>query len=239
MWTVVSQKQKAKPGLAKILLAVILLACMIFAYAVQKGKLRLFRLDLDRTLEFPLRSGELAISLSSKWKNLPRKDLLAGMITGWSVSLPAQQDTAALYLDLLPVQPTRKRDFPILLSRYISLDRPSLATLKIQEQPKINSLPNYDISLLFKGEHNEIEFMDMRLVFLPDGTSLALIFIGPHSGMDTLSVWLDKMAETLNFKLKKTPPPIPLGDGSKIQTSIFFLKPKIQNLKSKINEEIS
>ncbi|MFA5864025.1 MAG: hypothetical protein WC975_04980 [Phycisphaerae bacterium] len=232
MWTVISQKQKAKPGLAKILLALLLLACLIFAYVVQKGKLHLFRLDLDRTFEFSSRSGEISVSLCSKWKTLSRKDLLSGMVTGWNIPLPAQHDTASLYLDLLPVQPTRKRDFPILLSRYVLLDRPSLATLKIQEQPKINSLPNYDISLLFKGEQNEVEFMAMRLFFLPDGTSLALIFIGPRSSTNTLSVWLDKMAQTVNLKPKKIPPPIPLGDGPKMQTSIFFLQ-------SKIDKEIS
>jgi hypothetical protein len=228
MWTVISQRRKARQGLAVILLAVILIGCLLFARAVQQYKYRQYKLTMDRAVKFSTPAGEFSMTVSSKWPPLPPESLNSSMIQGWSVPLPMIKSSAYFYLDLLGRQPEQKADFLQVINRYIPLEAvypPSLQIEKIQEGTL--SLANLDVSLNFKSGR-AVQFLLLRLIFLPDGTSLALVLVGPQAGEQTLAFWIEEMARTLKFSPSGETPKVPPGnEEQKVKNWTYHVKERL------------
>lgn len=228
MWTVVSQRRKSRQGLAVILLGVILIGCLIFAHGVQKYKFQQYKLTMDRPVKFSTPAGEFSMTVSSKWPPLPPGSLNSSMIQGWSVPLPMIKSSAYFYLDLLGRQPQQETDIHKIINRYIPLESVYPPSLQIGKVPEGTlSFTNLDVSLLFKSGR-EIQFLLLRLIFLPDGTSLALVLIGPQAGEQTLILWIEETARTLKFNPAGELPKVPPGnEGRKIKNWTYNVKERL------------
>ncbi len=209
MWTVISQKRKAKQGLAVILLAVILVGSLIFAWGVQRYKVHQYTLTMDRPVKFSTPAGDFSLTVSSKWPSLPSGSINSSMIMGWSIPLPAIKSSAFFYLDLLGRQPEQKSDFYQIINRYIPLENVIPRSVQVEKtQEGILSFSNLDISLFFTSAH-EIEVLLIKLVFLPDGSALALVCVGPQGEEQVLGLWIEETARTLKFSPSRETPKIP------------------------------
>ncbi len=193
------------------MLAVILIGCLIFAYGVRRYKFSQFKLTMDRDVKFSTPAGEFSLKVSSKWPQLPSESINPGMIKGWSVPLPAIKSSAYFYLDLLGRQPEQKSDFLQIINQYIPLESVYPPSLEIEKVEKGTlTFTNLDVNLLFQTRTG-VQFLLIRIILLPDGTSLALVFIGPQTGEQALALWIEEMARTLKFNPAGEAPKIPPG----------------------------
>ncbi len=222
MWTVLSQTRKAIPGLAVLLLAIILAGCIVFAYHVTRVKNRQFGLDLDQPVKLSTPAGEFAIKIPSRWESIPRSRLSQGMFGGWKFAVPGQEGFGVFYVDLLPIQPTTESELGRIINHYV----PSMPKLKLNLDERPDSplgFRSLDVKLMFQAPR-DINVLIMRLYFLPDGSSLAVLITGPQKNEDIIRVWMDMIVVTL--KLTKAKPAEsdtempPINDGPTNQTSV-------------------
>jgi len=210
------------------LLAGILIGCLIFARGVQRYKYRQYKLTLDTPVKFSTPAGNFSMTVASKWPPIPAGSLLPNMIKGWSIPLPSVKSSAYFYIDLLGRQPEQESDFIQIINRYIPLKAVEHSSLRIEKIPNgILSVTNLDISLLFKGGR-DIQVLFVRLIFLPDGTSLALVVVGPQAEEQGLDLWIEETTRTLKLSPAPESPTVPTGNEEpKNKTWTYHLKERL------------
>ena len=194
MWTVISGKKSRIPGLAILLLSVVLTACMIFAYQIERQKGTKYQIVLNEKISFSMRAGEVSFSVPSEWKQLSSAERGRGMILGWRVGLPGLQRPGSLYLDALNFQPRNKDQIYMAIDQYIPIDslvlQPRVAISKTK-----SSLETLSVSLWYEGRDKA--FSELRMIFLPDGSSLVFLMVGPINFSSVFSYWLDNIGESV------------------------------------------
>jgi len=200
MWTVVSQTRKAIPGLSKVLLLLVLLATLLFAYMVQRHKHRLYAIHLDRPVSFTTRAGEFNLKVPSNWKGLSEGGMSAGLVGQWAFDLPNRRTAGQFMMEILSVQPRQEDDFARIILRYLPTYPTSRPSIRAEKDPEpIATMEAWNVILEYTGQR-ETGALIMKLVLLPNGNSLALVILGPQLEMTPLSVWLEQIARTLEHK---------------------------------------
>lgn len=196
-----------------LLLGAILLASLLFAGWVIRVKQQALTLRLDRPFPFSTSAGQFSIKVSSKWNRID--GLSRGMIAGWEIPGPKGTDAATFVIEVFGFHPTNRNEFFGIISHYNIPPNPSL---QIDPTTKgLLDLPNVDLQLLFRNRQ-AAWVLATRLIYLPNGTTLAMTFIGPQAGREITLGWFEQSLHTLEFKPAqpvRTPPPM---DGPTIQT---------------------
>jgi hypothetical protein len=201
MWSVTIKTKKAIPGLAKILLAVILLGTIIFAVHVQNVKRGWLKIDLDTQLQVPADSGLVTFDISSKWQQRSAVTGDGEMQGVWDIPAGPKGKTASgfFFLNLHASQPKPSYQILKVLRQNHWIDRIDLKSIQLRENRE-NDLPypDFDAATTFLDSTGRM-LLTMKLIYLPNGSTLSFSVITPLAQQAQADYWLEKMAETVKF----------------------------------------
>jgi hypothetical protein len=201
MWTVTIKTRKAIPGLAKVLLAVVLLGSFMFAVHVQNLKQGFFKVNLDTPLRLPTETDVISLNISSKW--VKRTLLSSGNDVLGIWEIPSgdnrQSKNSFLFINLLTSQESPERDFAALARVNRWLNRLDRSKFLLEENTE-SGLP-YPIADAFDilVDPSGPMVVVTKLIYLPNGTVLGLSILTPYERQMRGGYWLDEIAKTLKF----------------------------------------
>ncbi len=195
MFKVFVNTKKAVPGLAKILLLVILLGAIGFAWFVQREKLHVSALELDRQISIDVHSGRLAFKVSSDWKKLDKEYLSTNMLMGWKVE--EGKTNIRFYVGVLKSSDIvgRLRVFSAVRLFFPSEDvlvEPEFVKSESDELPACVGSGAIIVS-------GRLVPLYLRVMYLPDGECFVMIFMGSGIHNNAFAVWDRQIADTIKF----------------------------------------
>ncbi len=194
MFEVYIKTKKAVPGLAKVLLIIILLGSIIFAWFVQKSKLTASELKLDKQTQARTSAGKITFGISSSWQKIDTQLLPDNTIMGWrsksnrktNVRIYAAYQGKSDIVGKLRVIAMMNQLFPaqnaFVEPRYV----------------KSSALPACvgEGAVVFD---QQILALYMRVMFLPNGSSFAIVFIGDRAMANSFVLWDKQISQTIKY----------------------------------------
>jgi hypothetical protein len=215
MWTVTIKTRKAIPGLAKILLSIILLGTIAFSVYVQNVKQGQFSIDLDTQIKLPTETDVIMLNISSDWRKVSPLLAEGNEVLGvWE--MPVEKDSQTLdgyfYTNLITSNGNPNQDLVKIVRANLWMDRLDGNTLRIQENGKNNQgYVSFNIIGIFYASHGPM-ILNMKMIYLPNGSTLALSMITPQNKQLQSLYWLDEMTKTIKF--------IPAGPSRQVKRTI-------------------
>jgi hypothetical protein len=201
MWTVSIKTRKAIPGLAKILLAIILMGSIFFAVYVQHSKRVAFALNLDAQIKLPSESAIITMDISSTWQKLSLLAEENAMLGIWKI--PGTKTSGGrdsfFYINLLASQDKPNRQLSKIVRQNMWADRLEGSSLHLG-QNEDSSIPytNFDVLGKFMTPYGPM-ILTMKMIYLPNGSTLAISMISPQSQGAQGGYVIEELAKTLKF----------------------------------------
>jgi hypothetical protein len=201
MWTVTIKTRKAIPGLAKVLLVVVLFGSFMFAIHVQNMKRGLFKINLDMPLRLPTETDIITMNLSSSWT---KRTLLASgndILGIWEI--PSAHDLQSpegfLFINLMSSQGSANQDYAVIARANRWLNQLDRSKFILKENTE-NDLP-YPVADAFDilvDPSGPMAVMT-KLIQLPNGTTLGLSILTPYEQQVQGGYRLEEIVKTLKF----------------------------------------
>jgi hypothetical protein len=198
MWTVISKTKKAIPGLAKILLAVILLGSIGFAVYVQHLKKSYLKLDLDASMTIPTDSGLIKFNLSSKWEKITDSESPLGRMEIWSIPGDVPDSSSGFfYLNLTPAQLVPESQFALIARQNSWLGQ--VRPIKFAQNTESTiAFPNFEVLASFQDSNKDM-LLATRMIYLPNGMTISMSFLTSSYGPIRSDYWLEELAQQVQF----------------------------------------
>jgi len=194
MFQVFVKTKKAIPGLAKIMLIVILLCSVLFAWFVQKSKLSASELKLDKQARAVTSAGKITFSIPSSWQKIDDKYLSDNMLIGWKIGSASKQ-ALRLYVGVLGRSNiTGKLRVISALKQFF----PSQNAFVEPDYAQSENLP----ACVGAGAviiNQQMFSLYLRVLFLPDGSSFVMMFLGNRAMAGSFVLWDKQIAQTIKY----------------------------------------
>jgi len=223
MWTVINRTKKARPGLAVVALGLILLASLLFAYWVERTKIRFIELKLDAMFNLSTNAGRISLKIPSAWQRVETYSVPDSSAATWVIPADSQNRQAAglFSLDLMPSQILPAMQVIKFSQRNSWMGSADFSSLQMNMNPDSTlSFPHFDIQVFTDGGGKILTF---RTIYLPDGMSLMICFLTPARGTTDPQAWLTPIANTLTFKPTAGLQQMPAGGTLDIKSLTFRL----------------
>ncbi len=200
MLQVFSKTKRARHGLAKVLLLIILLASLVFAWFVQRRKFATIVLNLNQTIRYKNDARIIELKTASDWKMIDNvssfgKEFLAA----WNIPMGAGEEPANLFFLRLPPSSS----LPELQAYLVPRQLLGYAKILVEIQPvKSAKFLAYDC-IGAAATRVGVRAIAIRVMNMPDTSSLVLAFTGPRRLGNTFELWLAQLSATIKYQPSK------------------------------------